>query len=388
MCLKLFSSVVLREIIKEIGLLQGEDFHECHCWAETMTTTYSQEFEECPVLYLTEAEDSEARKYLSLLKSKEIDVAEEATRLIRSKHAREIRESLQAKHNGWPVFAKHENVEKDHYPFPKDDGAPASFKEWFAVTSVWRLTRAMPELSYQDATVGTAGINISVVPKEWQEKLEECLKITEASAILPVPKCWGLPLRRRDLDSILPTEDESGLLTNGIINSWFRSILARRERNKPGRTVLIPPDSLDMVGSTPQVATLKKTMVDRQLEMVLFPIVIKAEDHCLMVVALPKKNIILVLDPHGSESTKRLQKDRPWIKENHEAKEGEWEVRWIPCADPGAEVACGVFMLANSLSLIVMGNPGEMYTHQDTTFLRRYIAAVICMGKFPERILS
>lgn len=386
---KLFSSLVLRQIIKEIGLFEGGVFLKRHSWAETMTTTYGQEMEEHPVLYLTESEASEARKYIAVLELKKVDVVETATYLVRAKHATDIRVFLNTRHDGWPVFAEHESgetVEEDHYTFPKDDRAPACFKEWFAVTNVWRLTLGLPGISYQDALIGTAGSVIHPLPEQWEEKLEECLKVTEASANIPVPRCWDLPLKRRDLDSILPTENESGLLTNGIIDSWFRILLEHREQRRPGCSVYIPPDSPDLAGSTPQDVAENKVMVDAKIDQVVFPTVIKEHDHCILVVVMTKRKAILVLDPLGKESTERLEEDRPWIKEDRQPKDGDWEVAWIPSPHPRAEASSGVFMLINSLSLITIANPAQMYTHQDTTFLRRYIAAVICMGKFPEEI--
>ena len=390
MCPKLFSSLIMRELIKEIGLLKEGVFSKIQRFADTMTRMYSQELEEHPVLYLTEPEDYEARQYLSFFRMNEIEVAKGATNLVRGEHAAEIREFLNSRHDGWPVFAKQESVEEDHYPFPRDDRAPASFKEWFAVTCVWRLTLAMPEISYQDATIGRAQSPIHPLPRLWKEKLEECLKVTEASAIVPVPKGWDLPLRRRDIDSILPAANldihESGLLTNGIINSWFQILLARREQSKPGCTVFVPPDSPDVAGSTPMEVAEKKVMVNAEIDMVLLPTVIKEEDHCLMVVAYPQKNVVAVMDSQGSESTKRLQMDRPWLREERQPKDGDWEVVWIECPYQRAEVACGVFMLINALFLIEVKDPARGYSHLDATFLRRYVAAVICMGKLPDWI--
>ena len=385
---KLFSSLVLREIIKEIGL-EGGAFLKRHSWAETMTTTYRQELEEDPVLYLTDSDASEARKYNAVLKQKKVDAVETATYLVRGKHATDIREFLNLRHDGWPVFAKDENgeiVEEDHYPFPKDDRAPACFDEWFAVTNVWQLTLGLPGISYHDATIGTDGSIIQPLPNEWEEKLEECLKVTEPSANIPVPKCWDLPLKRRDLDSLLPTENESGLLTNGIISSWFRILLARREQVKPGCTVYVPPDSPDLAGSTPQDVAENRMMVNEKIDMVMFPTVIKEHDHCILVVVMTKKQAILVLDPLGNESTERFEEDRPWIEEDRQPKDGDWEVAWLESPLLGTEMAAGVFMLINSLSLVTIANPAHMFTYQDATFLRRYIAAVICMGKFPDRI--
>ena len=398
MCDKLFSSLVLREIIDQIGSILIEEIglhndgrlHKQRRWAEKITTTYREELKEHPVLYLTESEESKARKYLAFFKSEEIDVAENATRLIRSKHATDIREFLKIKHGGWPLFAEHEDGEKDHYTFPKDDQAPACFTEWFAVTSVWRLTLALPRISYQDATIGTDEKIIHPLPKEWEEKLEECLKVTEASAIVPVPKNWDLPLRRRDLDSILPTEKvdthETGLLTNGIITSWFRILVARRDETKSHHTVLIPPDSTDLAGSTPPEIVKRICAIGQKPTMVLFPTIIKEDDHYILLVGFPRLKALTIMDSGGSKTTARLAEGRSWLKENLEPKGGQWEVRWINCPHPGSEVASGVFMLINALSILVGKNPVNIYTREDATFLRRYVAAVICMGKLPDKI--
>ena len=288
---------------------------------------------------------------------------------------------------------KHESEEEDYYPFPKDDRAPASFKEWFAVTSVWRLTLAMPEIPYSFATIGKAEGLLCTLPKPWEEKLEECLKITEASAIVPVPRGWDLPLRRRDIDSILPTKNldthESGLLSNGVISSWFQILLAHREKTMPGCTVFVPPDSLDLAGSTPREVAEKKRMVNAKIDTVLFPTIIKEQDHCLLVVAYPQRNVLIVLNSQGTESTKELRTDRPWMQAKDvkdKPKGGDWDVLWVECPHQRAEVACGVFMLINALFIIMVKDPSKGYSHQDAMFLRRYVAAVICMGKLPEKM--
>ena len=390
MCSKLFSSLILRELIYEIEHTEGGASREHERWAETITTKYGQELQEHPVVYLTEAENHQAREHLISYEKINIDVAETATNLIRGKHGAEINEFLKTRHHGWPLFAKQENAEEDHYKFPSDDQAPACFKEWYAVASVSRLTLAMPEISYQDAMMGTAECLIHPLPRSWEEKLEECLKITEDSAIVPVPKGWDPPLKRRDIDSILPagTVHESSLLTNGIISAWFQILLVHREKSKPGCTVIVPPDSLDLAGSTPREVAEKKVMINAAIDMVMFPTVSKEQDHCVMVVAYPRRRVIVILDPQGSGSTKRLQQDRPWMKERPRSKSGEWEVMWLECPHQRAEAACGVLMLINALFLIEVENPAKGYTHQDVMFLQRYVAAVICMGKLPDKVFK
>lgn len=388
MQLTLFSSLILRELIKEIGNLREGVHQEIQIWADKMTTMCKQELEEQPVLYLSVSEVDQANEYLNRFRRKmRIDVAENATKLVYGKHVAEIREFLKTKHDGWPVFAQHGQEEDVHYNFPKDDRAPASFKEWFAVTSVWRLALAMPEISYQQATMGTAESLVSPVPESWEEKLEECLRVTEGSAFAPVPKGWDLPLRRRDIDSLLPAENldspETGLLTNGIISSWFRILVARREQSQPGCTIFIPPDSLDMVGSTPRVVAEKNLLVNRAIDMVLIPIIIQEQGHCVLVVVYPRKKTVAILNSRGFGSNIQLQQQRPWMKEKHLAKFDDWETIWVECPHQERENACGVFMLINALCLIMVKDTATMYTHQDSMFLRQYVAAVICMGKLP-----
>ena len=387
---KLFSSLILRELIEEIENSNQGVPPESKRWADTMAMTYGRELDDHPVVYLTEPENFQARQYLIFFRINCIDVVENATNLTRGEHAADIRDFLKTRHDGWPVLTNHESMEEDHFTLPRDDRAPASFKEWFAVTSVWRLTLAVPVISYQDATIRAAESYINPLPKPWEEKLDECLKVTEASAVVPIPKGWDLPLRRRDIDSILPTENldilESGLLTNGIISSWFQILLARREQSRPGCTVFVLPDSLDLAGSTPREVAEKKVMVNAGIEMVFFPTVIKEEDHCVMVVAYPQKKVVTIMDSRGSESTKRLQEERPWMEEKRQPKEGEWGVRWIECPHQRAEAVCGVFMLINALFVVIARYPTNMYTFRDAMFLRRYVAGVICMGKLPDEI--
>ena len=385
----LFSSLILCELIKEIEHAGDVSRPINESWAETMAAMYCLELEEQPVVYLSARENFQTRQYLAWYKDSNLNLADRAVRFIRGNHAAEIREFLKSKHDGWPVLAEHERVEDTHYPFPSNPGAPTCFKEWFAVAIVWRLTRALIEISLQDAAVGTSESLIGPLPLVWVEKLDECMQITEASAVIPTPKGWGIPLRRRDINSLLPASDieadESGLLTDGIITSWFQILLSHREQSLPGSTVMIPPDSLELAAATPQEVSEKAILVNADIETILFPTVIKEQGHCILLVAYPKKKVLTVYDSLGYDSTKELRKNRPWIKENYRPKEGDWEVIWIECPHQGEEVACGVFMLINALFAVLIKDTAGGYSAEDSMFLRRYIAAVICMGKLPER---
>lgn len=387
---RLFSSLVLRELITELKQIEEGERPIDEDWAEHMATKYARELQEQPVVYLEAKENFEARQCLTWYKDCDLNLAVSATQATRGIHAAEIRNFLQSKHNGWPVMAEHERMEDTHYPFPSEDRAPTCFKEWFAVAIVWRLTRAMKEVSYQDAAIGTSESNIRPLPTIWEDKLDECMQITEASAVVPAPKGGILPLRRRDIDSVLPTSDfeadESGLLTDGIINSWFQILFSHQQKSEPGSTVVILPDSLDLAAATPKEVAEKAMSVNEDLRLMLFPTVIKEREHCILAAAYPQKKVLSIYDSRGFRSSKALQKDRPWIKENYKPNEGDWEVIWIECTYQGEEVACGVFMLINALFAVLVKNPHGGYCSEDTMFLRRYIAAVICMGRLPDKI--
>lgn len=387
---RLFSSLILRELIKELEQVASEESPVDEEWVGDMATKYGREIEEQPVVYLEESEYFEARQCLAWYIEYGQEIAERATLGTRGIHATEIRNFLQSEHNGWPIFARNERMEGTHYPFPSEDRAPTCFKEWFAVAAVWRLTRAMKYVSFLDAADGTSESLIPLLPSQWVDKLDECMQIREASAVVPAPKGGPLPLRRRDIDSVLPIPyfeaDESGLLTDGIIHSWFQILFSHRQKTNPGTTLFILPDSLDVAAATPKEVAQTAMMVDEDLKMMLFPTVIKERHHCILVVAFPHRKVLTINDSLGFESSRALQKDRPWIKENHRPKDGDWKVVWLECPNEGEEVACGVFMLMNALFAVLDKDPSNAYCSEDTMFLRRFIAAVICMGELPEEI--
>ena len=386
-----FSSIILRELIKEIEQLGEGVLPSNEEWGEAMATVYGRELQEQPLVYLTDGENFQTREYLFWYKEVGLDLAERATRYIRGSHATEIRKFLKSKHDGWLVTAEHERMEETVYPLPNDGGAPASFKEWFAVTLVWRLTLAMTEISFQDAAIGTSQSIIGHLPTAWKQKLDECMQITDASAVVPAPRNWSFAFKRRDIDSILPISyndtNPSGLVNDAIMKSWFQILLSHRNERYPGTTVNIFPDSLDIAGATPREVAEKAVLVNADIEMILFPTVIKEQDHCILVVVYPQKKVVAVYNSLGHDSTKALTKNRPWLKERYRPTvEDPWETFWIECPHQGEEVACGVFMLINALFAALIKNPADAYSAEDSLFLRRYIAAVICMGKLPEKV--
>ncbi|KAL9134212.1 MAG: hypothetical protein Q9175_004606 [Cornicularia normoerica] len=384
-----FSSLVLRELLKEIEQIGEGIGLDDEDWAEAMATKYHHAIQEQPVVFLTEKEISQVRVYLARYKVSGLDLADRATHFIRSQHAAEIRMFLKSKHENQPASVEPHSTASPHDSLPSDNGAPTCFKEWSAVTKVWRLTLAMTEIPFQDAAFGTPDCVLSPLPKLWEDKLNECMQITDASAILPVPKGFGLSLTRRAFDSILPTSDVNGnlagLLHDTVIDRWFKILLSHQNQGKPGKTVFIHSDSLDLAAAAPQEVAEKAMLVNADIELMLFPTVIKDQDHCILVAVFPQLHAVTVYDPLGPESTKVLQEKRPWIKEGC-VKPGEemWEVVWFECPQPGEEAACGVFMCINALFVSLRKDPLGNYTKEDTLFLRQYIAAVICKGELPQ----
>lgn len=384
-----FSSVVLNELLKEIEQIEEGIGLDDEKWAAAMTTKHSRAIQEEPVVYLTEEDNFLARQYLARYKELGMDLADRATRFIRDKHAADIREYLKTKHENQSALIEHDSTEDNQYFLPSDDRAPTCFEEWFAVTEVWRLTLAMKEIPFQDAAFGTPECLLSPLPKPWEDKLNECMQITDGSAILPVPKGYGLSITRHDLNSILPTSDAntdlSGLLSDTIRDQWFRILISYRNQRKPGSTVVVPSDSLDLAAATPQEVSEKAMLVNADIDMILFPTVIKEQDHCILLAACPQRRAIAVYDSLGPESTKALQKKRPWIKEGEvQLEEAVWEVMWLQCTLQGEEAASGVFMFITALLLCRNKTLVGGYSKDDSLFLRRYIAAVICMGELPE----
>ena len=402
---RLISSIILRDIIEEIEQVgKGRHLGEMitpleritlddEDWAETVAKKYHRALQEHPVVVLTEEENSQAREYLARYKEVGLDIPERATQSIRGNHAIEIRNFLKAMHYDEPQYSLWESSGGiwDVWDFlPHDNQDPACFKEWFAVIQVWRLTLAKAEIPFKDAAIGTSACVLGSLPKLWEDKLDECMQITSASAIIPTPRGRGLPVTRHDLNSVLPTlnisPDSPGLVTDTIIDRWFQILTSRRDQRKRGSTVFIHPDSLELAAATPQEVAENMLLVDADIEMILFPTVIKEQDHCILFVALPQSHVIVVYDSLGPESTKRLQKNLSWIKETGLKPETRfWEVTWMKSPKQGQADACGVFMLINAMLIAEGRDPDGGYSQEDAMFLRRYIAAVICMGELPEK---
>ncbi len=383
-----FSSIVLRDLLKEAQRTRrsfvGEE------WVEAMVTKYDRAIQEQPVVFLTEKENSQARKYVAWYKDHNWgwDVADQALSQIRDNHTAEIRKFI--KQSG---MIESDSTEDIHKLLPRDDGPPTCFKEWFAVNQVWRLTLVLPEISFQEATVGTPECCINRLPKLWEDGLDECMQTTDRKAIVPTRGGYGLRITRESLNSVLPTSDkdldESGLLTNAITDPWFGILVEHSNQRKRNSTIFIQPDSLELVAATPQEVAENAAKVNKDLEVVLFPTIIKSDQRSLLVVAFPKRHFLAVYDSQGREATKALQKERPWIKrKDPDSKEGSWEVRWLECPQAGGPHGSGEFMFINALLVCLEKPTLDTYSQKDTLFLRRYIAAVICMKELPETILK
>ena len=384
-----FSSIVLDALIKEMEqIADGIRLTDEH-WVEGMATRYHQEMQEQPVIYLTEEENTQTRIYLAWYKNSGVDIAEEATKFIRGEHVAEIKDYLKTKHDDGPALNEHESTDDMEFSFPSKDGAPTCFKEWFAISQVWRLTLARPEISFPDAAFGSGSCLLTPLPTLWETKLDECMQVTDASAKLPIPTGYSLPITRRDIDLVLPTSeintDLSALLNGNIIDHWIRILVSHRNKRKPGKTVVINPNSLDLAGTTPQEVVEKLELVNADIDLVLFPTAIKEQDHCILVAAFPKTNLLAVYDSLGSKSTKVVQKKCPWIEEKKSVPgQLRWDVVWYECPQQGEELASEVFMLINAVFLSWDKVPTGGYTQADLLFLRRYVAAVICVGELPE----
>ena len=385
---RLFSSVVMLALINNIG--GNKDLNATDGqWAETIDAKHGQELRGHPVVFLTEEEDSEARAYLAWYKESDLDIADDSTRAIRSTHVAEIVEFLKTTQKDDDATDEHGPTVDERITFPINHRTPTSFDEWYIVTSIWRLTLAMANASYQDAAFGSGDCCINSLPKEWVEKLNECLKTTDPSAAIPAPKGPNLPIKRRHLDSILPATNEgmdlSGFSDGIILEVWCQILRLNREQRKPGCTVMIPPHSLELATATPIEVAENTASVNNRIDMIVFPTIIKEQDHCILVVAYPQKHTLAIYDSLGSKSTKELQKSKPWLEESSGDPEDEvWQVMWMGCPQQGEEFASGVSMFINAMFVILGRSPRGKYTPQDTLFLRRFVAAVICMGKLPE----
>ena len=405
---RLFSSIILRELIKEIEQM-GRGMHlgkritlekgltfEDEEWAEAMTKKHHRALHDHPVVVLTEQENAQAREYLARYKEVGLDIPDRATSLIRDEHAGEVRDFLKAKHNDQPeaIVWAITGVTWDIWDSPPfETGDPTCFKEWFAVLQVWRLSLAMAETPFPHAATGTLECRLRPLPKLWEDKLDECMRITNPSANIPTPRGQGLPITRADLNSILPTWKaspySSGLISSTVIDRWFDILKSHRDQSKRGSTVIVNPDSPEMAGATPPEITRNTFRVDRRIDMIMFPTVIKEQDHCVLVVALPQNRVSVVYNSLGPESTKSLEKTHPWIMEVRLKKETRgWETEWMKCPRQDEADLCGVFMLINALIVVEEKSPDGMYSQEDALFLRRFIAAVICMGELPPLIFG
>ena len=387
MFLHAFSSLVLREVIKEIGMVGDGINLADQDWAGAIEAEYGLAIKKQPVVFLTPVQNEKAIVYLSYFKYTGLDLVERATHLMRDEHVADIRAFLKAKYES-QGSDELEFTEIPNEHLPSGDGPLRSLKEWIAINIVWRLAGAMTGLSFQDAEFGTPECSLDPLPKPWVDKLNDIMQITDPTAILPVPKATGGFFTRPTLDSILPKSDthanRTGLLDGKVIDRWFQILVSHRNKTKPGQTFFIHPDSLDVVGTSPQEVVEKAFMVNADADIVLFPTVITEKDHCILVAVFPHRYTVVVYDPLGPQSTKTLLAKRPWLKEGYaRPATEEWEVVWMPCTEQGDEAACGVFMLMNALFVSLETDPLEKYTPNDVLFFRQYIAAVICMGELP-----
>ena len=375
---------------KRITLEKGLTFEDEE-WAEAVTKKHYRALHDHPVVVLTERENAQARGYLARYKEVGLDIPDRATSLIRDKHAGEIRDFLKAKHNDqpentvWAIPGMTWDI-WDSPPF--ENGDPTCFKEWFAVIQVWRLSLAMAETAFPDAAIGTPECLLRSLPQLWEDKLDECMRITNPSAIIPAPRGQGLPITRADLNSVLPTWNaspySSGLITNTNIDRWFQILKSHRDQSKRGSTVIVHPDSLELAGAAPPQITYNTLQVDPHIDMILFPTIIKERDHCVLAVAHSQSRVMVVYDSLGPESTKIVQKTHPWIREARPKREiWGWEMEWKKCPRQDEADLGGVFMLINALFVGEGKEPDGMYSQEDAMFLRRFIAAVICMGELP-----
>ena len=388
MPLHAFSSLILREVIKEIGMI-GEGIRlEDEEWAEAMEAEHGIAIKEQPVVFLMPEENGKAILYLAHYKISGLDLVERATHLIRDEHAADIRAFLKSKYESQGSDER-ESTEIHNKYLPSGDGPLKCLKEWIAINIVWRLAGAMNYISFQDAAFGTPDCSLDPLPKPWMDKLNDIMQITDPSAILPVPKAPGGFFTRHAFNSILPKSDthpnRTGLLDGKVIDRWFQILVSHRNKTKPSQTFFVHPDSLDVVGTSPQEVVEKAFMANADTNIVLFPTVINEKDHCILVAVFPHKYTVVVYDPLGSQSIKQLLEKRPWLKEGYGRPGAElWEVVWMPCTEQGEEAACGVFMLMNALFVSLAMHPSGKYDTSDILFLRQYIAAVICMGELPQ----
>ena len=390
MCPRLFSSLVMLALIKAIGGDKDSTVTDEE-WAGAMETEHGQELQEQPAIFLTEKEDDRARVYLALYKKSGINIADEATRAIRQTHVAEILDFLNTTQDDSEARTDHGPKPEEQVGFLSNYKMPTSFDEWYIVASIWRLTRIVAHISYQDAAFGTGDCCIGSLPKEWVEKLNECMEITDASAVIPAAKGPNLPLRRRHLESILPAShddnDLSGYFDGILIDVWCQILLLHRERLKPGRTLMIPPYSLEAVTETPIGIAMNAMSVNDRIDMILIPRIIKEHDHCILAVAYPQSHSLDIYDSLGSKSTKVLQKDSDWYRQDPgDPQKDVWQVTWIDCPLQGGECASVIFMFINAMCVILDQDPADRYGPRDTLFLRRFIAAVICIGRLPDNV--
>lgn len=395
-----FSSIVFRALVDSVsymgagrvGIRNGEKFvlekgltFEDKYWAEAMMKKYCPTNDENPVVILTEEESARALDYLTRYGEVGADISEEAmTVSMRCDHAVEMRDFLKTKYHDSPEFTVWGFL-------PEDNGVPKCFEEWFALYQVWRLSLGVAENPYIDAVFGTSECRLGALPKLWVDKLDECVQITDASADLPTPwKGRGRSVTRQDLNSVLPTWESnprlSGLFTGAIIDRWFGIIRSQRDQRKLGRTEFVHPDNSCLFNATPQQLADRKLDIDPDISMIFFPTVIKEQKHCILVVALPKDREMVLYDSLGLESTTRLREKLPWIQNTGELKDKQlWAQKWRRCPEQMEADACGVFMLINAKFVADEKQyVNGLYSQKDVPYLRRYIAATICMGAFPD----
>ena len=405
------SSIILRALVNQIaqsgvkgaGIYNGKKIilekkltYEDKAWAEAMKKKHCSANNEQPVVIVTGRENARARDYMTRYGEVGVDISDEVTLAMRPQHAIEIRDFLKTMHHDRPesIVCTLPEGFLDIWGFlPWENGLPKCFKEWFALMQVWRLSMGAPENAFQDAAFGTPECPLGPLPKPWEDKLDECMQITNDSAldsaIVTPPKGRSLFVTRQDLNSVLPTWDSnpffSGLLSSTIIERWFQILTSHQDQRKRGKTICVHLDDISLGNATPQELADRMLDVEPDIKLILFPTVIKERKHCILLAAIPEDHEMLLYDPLGVESTRKLQEKVTCIKDTREIEQKQpWGLTWMNCPEQREADACGVFMLVNAIFFGEGKSPRGLYSQKDALFLRRYIAAVICMGMFPD----
>lgn len=163
---------------------------------------------------------------------------------------------------------------------------------------------------------------------------------------------------------------------------------ARNQRIGNSSTLVVYSYVVGDLKATDAKASAKEVGIEAAtlptIDTILFPLHVN-KNHWQLVVAFPETRSLVMYDSRLSgQGKQQLVAVRDWIKAAvREAKSVAWDMQEAVCPQQTDDSNCGVFVCINALIVTLEGEPNGWYSHEDSAYLRRFVAAVICKGGYP-----